>query len=297
MPEITRISRSVPPARWPCFGPWQTVALLGWGTWSRVYRARPTAAPAHGPADYAVKVAQAEGAAEQEWARQLLIREAHLGRKISHPNLTCVLASGLSASPSYLVMPFIQGATVESALSQTGRLAIPRALRIIRQCAAAAAELHRHDWLHGDIKPSNIWLGNDGHAVLLDLGLARRPGEPEERQPRLLAGTPDYLAPEMFSSVLEVGPSADIYSLGGALYRMLTGRPPFVCATGKELVEAHLHQAPPDPRRFQPCVSPALARLMLQMLAKEPDDRPTPEALIRELVELEIATFEQRFVA
>ncbi len=297
MPEITRISRSTPPVRWPCFGSWQTVALLGRGTWSLVYRARPCDSPAGRPADYALKVARAEGPTEQEWARQLLIREAHIGRKLSHPNLTCVLACRTSQDPCYVVMPLIPGATVQAALDRYRRLAIPQAVRVIRQCAAAAAELHRHDWLHGDIKPSNIWLGIDGHAVLLDLGLARRPGVPEERQPRLLAGTPDYLAPEMFSSVLDVGPHADLYSLGGTLYHLLTGRPPFVCATARELVEAHLHHVPADPRRFNPCIPPALARLVAQMLAKAPADRPSCETLIGELVTIEIATFDQRFVA
>jgi eukaryotic-like serine/threonine-protein kinase len=216
---------------------------------------------------------------------------------VSHPHLACILASHLTQAPYYVVMPYMAGCTVESAIRRTVILPIPYALWIVRQCAAAASALHRHGWLHGDIKPSNIHVARDGHVTLLDLGLARRAGSADRADHQPLAGTLAYMAPEALGSVVEIGPGSDVYSLGATLYRMLTSRPPFVCDTAAELADAHLQLAPPDPRRFNPRLSAAVVHLILRMLAKQPAQRPAIDALIRESVALEIATFDQRTVA
>lgn len=297
MPGISRISRSALSDDLPRYGNWQTVSLLGQGRWARVYRARPREAPDSAPADYAVKVAEPEDPSDRTLARQMLIRETQVGRAVSHPHLTCILASHLNQPPYYLVMPYMAGESVQSVVRRSGTLPVPCALRIARQCAAAADALHRHGWLHGDIKPGNIHVADDGHVTLLDLGLARQTGSANQPERRPLAGTLAYLAPETFGSVTEAGPASDVYSLGATLYRMLAPRLPFVFDTAAEVAEAHQQLTPPDPRRFNPRLDPAVVQLVLRMLAKPPGQRPRVDALISQLVALEIATFAQRFAA
>lgn len=295
MPAISRKSSAARAARWPRFGSWQTVSVLGQGRWSRVYRARPCTAADDAPADYAVKVAEPSGVGQGP-ARQLLAKEVLLGRAVSHRHLTCILASQLHREPYYLVMPYLEGSSLESLL-EADPLEVPVALWIARQTLEALCALHQHGWLHGDVKPSNVFVSREGHVTLLDLGLARRAspsGEPE-RQP--LSGTLDYLPPEAFSAMMDTGTGSDVYSLGVTLYRMLTSRLPFQAPDVAGLAEAHLHWQPPDPREFNPRLSHAVARLPLKMMAKQPRQRPDAEELISELIALEIDFFDHRSAA
>ena len=297
MPEISRCPSIARDASLPCVGNWQTVSILGRGRWSRVYRARPRDASPDAPADYAIKLADPADPADDDTARELLLREAILGRAVSHPHLICILSSHLNVAPYYLVMPYLEGSTLETLMEPSGPLPTPLALWIIRQAAEASRTLHSHGWLHGDVKPSNLFVTSDGHVTLLDLGLARRIGSPEPRDSWSLGGTLAYLPPEAFSSVIELGPPADVYALGVTLYQMLTARLPFEAEQPSELAEAHLHQVPEDPRQFNSRLSREVAQLVANLLAKQPDRRPVIEQLIKDLIQLEIATFDQRFAA
>ncbi len=296
MPEPTRTSSTARAASMPHVGNWQFVSLLGQGRWSEVYRARPREAAADAPADYAIKLAAPIDGEQLDTARRLLMREALLAQSVSHEHVISVLSSRLNQAPYYLVMPYLEGNTLEQLLRRHDMIAVPLALWIARQTAEAVAALHRHGWLHGDIKPSNLFIADEGHVVLLDLGLARSFAE-GQISPWPLAGTLAYLAPEAYTSVVDLQPASDVYALGVTLYRMLTGRLPFEVRQAAELAEAHLHDVPPDPRRFHPRLAVPVARLVLAMLAKQPHRRPGTEALVRELNRLEILTFPRRNAA
>ena len=155
--------------------------------------------------------------------------------------------------------------------------------------------MHASGWRHGDIKPSNLFLSPGGHVTLLDLGFAEpnRPGG--SVLDRCVLGTCNYIAPEMITSTLAADIRSDIYSLGVVLFEMLAGRLPFEGDTLPALVAQHKQCRPPELRRLVPHLPAGVARLVRQMLGKEPLRRPqTPRELVERLARLEIEAFTER---
>jgi eukaryotic-like serine/threonine-protein kinase len=149
-------------------------------------------------------------------------------------------------------------------------------------------------WMHGDIKPSNIFFSPQGHVTLLDLGLARRLTGDATR-PAAIQGTPWYLAPEYFGNLHAADIRSDIYSLGAVVFHLLTGRPPVTGETWGQIAIAHKHSAIPKLRSLVPQLSSGAIGLIRQMLANDPLRRPqTPRDLVAELVRLEIDSFSER---
>ncbi len=277
----------------PQVGTWQLVARVGHGQWAGVYRARPVNAPIERAAAYAVKVLH-ENRRHDPIAVEMLAREAQVGRETSHPHLIAILESQLKRTPQFLVMPWLEGATLQAYLAARRSLDPPAVLWIARQTAEALGALDQAGWMHGDIKPSNIFLSSRGHVTLLDLGFARRRDETAE-SPRALAGTGYYLAPEHVSSVYRPDIRSDIYSLGVVLYQLLAGRLPLEGETLEQIAQAHKQTAPLNLRRVAPHVPSRVAELVHGMLAKDPLRRPqSPAELVAELVRLEVETFSER---
>jgi serine/threonine-protein kinase len=193
-----------------------------------------------------------------------------------------------------VVMPRLSGASVESALAAWGPFSVPHALWIARQVAAGLAALHEAGWIHADVKPGNIHVTVEGHATLLDLGLALRLDSEECGFHHTLRGSPTYTSPEMISAATTLDAKCDIYSLGITLYEMLTGRPPFVETEPGPLMLAHLQRAVPNARKRIPTLHHKIGPLLLDMLAKEPLRRPTTRELLQRLVDLEIETLAER---
>jgi serine/threonine-protein kinase len=269
--------------------------LAGEGTWSQVFRARPLGCPDDQPAAYVVKLLHPRWANDPR-AIELLRREALVGRNISHPHVVSVLEAGVAQAPYYLVMPWLEGATLQERLDRGWKPDLPEALWIARQAAEGLQALDRGGWMHGDVKPSNLMISPEGHLTLLDLGFARRQEESGSAVERL-AGTFHYMAPEWITSAFRADIRSDIYSLGAVLYQVFTGRVPFHSGSLAELATHHLTSRLVDPRRLAPHLPTGVARLVCQMLAKAPWRRPqTPRALIRQLVALEITTFDLRAI-
>ena len=245
------------------------------------------------PAAYAVKMLH-ENRQHDPVAIEMLAREAQAGRQVSHPHLIAILESQLKRPPQFLVMPWLEGATLQAYTAARRLLDPPAVLWIARQTAEALDALDQAGWMHGDIKPSNIFLSPQGHATLLDLGFARHRDETAEG-PRAIAGTGYYLAPEHVSSVYRPDIRSDIYSLGIVLYQLLAGRLPLEGETFEQMAVAHKQTAPLNLRRMAPHVPPRVAELVHRMLAKDPLRRPqSPAELVAELVRLEIETFSER---
>ncbi len=245
------------------------------------------------PAAYAVKLLR-EPWTHQPAAIDLLRREAFVGRRISHSHVVPVLEAHIQDPPYYLVMPWLEGQSL-ARLLQSGPLELPTALWYARQAAEGLGALHAGGWMHADVKPANVFVSPEGHVTLLDLGFARRPDETGSIVDRCFAGTPLYIAPEMIVSSLRTDIRSDIYSLGATLFEMLVGRPPFSGPTLAELALQHRQAEPPAMRQLLPEVSRGAARLVREMLAKEPLRRPqTPQELIDRLVGLEVETFSER---
>lgn len=295
LPIEARVTR-VAETSWPLgqVGSWLLVRLAAQGTLAEVYQARPVTAPVDQAPAYALKLLREEWR-EDPRAVALLHREALVGRTVCHPHVVSILATGLTRPPHYLVMPWLEGATLETRLAAGRRFDLPVALWIARQVAEGLEGLHLAGWMHGDVKPANIHLSPQGHVTLLDLGFARRSGDADAAADRCVMGTCAYLAPEQVTVGLSPDIRSDLYSLGVVMFELLAGRRPFLADTMAELIAAHKEMPPPDLGLLTPRVPGGIARLVLAMLSKDPVRRPqTPRILIDQLAAWEIATFADR---
>jgi serine/threonine protein kinase len=220
----------------------------------------------------------------------LLRREAKVGRIVAHPHVIPILSAHLSEPPYFVVMPRLAGQTLAARLTSEP-LAAASSLWIARQTAEALDALHRHGFLHGDVKPANIFLAPNGHVTLLDLGFARHVDETAAAADRLVLGTVNYLAPELLTSALRADERTDVFSLGVVLFEMLTGKPPLVAHDLAALLQMQNEYRPPNLRAVRPDLPATLSHLVRQMLFKEPLRRPGSMAEIAEhLSRLEIET-------
>lgn len=269
---------------------WQLGELAGEGSLSSVFRARPADASPDSPAAYALKMLKPEWEDDPRAVR-LLAREAQVGRSISHPHLISVLDTGLLHKPRFVVMPWLEGRTLQADIDARRHPNLTTALWIARQVAEALRALHEHGWIHGDVKPGNIFLSSEGHATLVDLGFARCGDEVGSAVEREVTGTCTHLAPEWITSAYRADIRSDVYSLGVVLYELLSGVRPFSGGTLAELATQHKQAAVPDLASLVPDLPPEVARLVRRMLAKDPLRRPqTPQELAEDLARLEIAS-------
>jgi len=279
---------------------WEPVQLTGEGALARVYRARPEGSAGHRSAAYALKILRPEWEDDPR-AVALMRREAIVGKAVSHPHLISVLAAGVASPPYYVVMPWLTGTTLARLAVRRKAPPLAMVFWIARQVGEALEGLHAAGWMHGDVKPSNIFVAPEGHVTLLDLGFARRVpacgcDRPDPGVTRWLTGTYQYIAPEVLTAGLRVDVRSDIYSLGAVLYEMLAGRVPFKGRDAGELARQHRGARVPDLRRLAPDVPAEAAALVGAMLAKEPLRRPqTPRELVERLAAMEIATFSRRW--
>lgn len=298
----TATARAAPAAHAPVVEGWTLLQPLGDGRWSRVFRARPARRNADQPGDYAVKLLRPEYAGSQECVA-MLRREAVLGRKISHAHVAAVLGSHVQSPPYFLILPYLEGATLDAAIGAGAATAsdvadvCPRglhyahALWLARQTAQALAAVHESGWLHGDVKPANLHVAPSGHVTLLDLGLAQSLDVNDSPRDRTFAGSISYAAPETFCPALARTSASDVYSLGVVLFESLTGRRPFEHEDAECVAAAHLREAPPDLRSLAPQVPGRVARVVSRMLAKDPLRRPGIAECVALLAALEVETF------
>jgi serine/threonine-protein kinase len=227
-------------------------------------------------------------------AAALLRREAKVGREVTHPHVVPILAAHLDSAPYFVVMPRLVGQTLAEELA-AGPLPAGIAVWIGRQAAQALGAMHDSGYLHGDVKPANLFIAPNGHVTLIDLGFARRLNESGSAVNRLVLGTINYLAPELLMSAVRAGAHSDIFSLGVVFFEMLTGRVPLVARNLADLLQMHNEYRPPNLRAICPDVPAALAALVRQMLFREPLRRPqSMSEVVDRLVRLEIETLADR---
>jgi Flp pilus assembly protein TadD len=192
---------------------------------------------------------------------------------------------------SYVVMELLEGRTLTRAIRDRGRIAPERAVFIAAQVADALEASHRAGVVHRDLKPDNVFLirrmGTDDYVKVLDFGVARlRPGlggagSVQATQTGMIIGTPAYMSPEQCKGEKAM-PAADVYALGVILFQMLTGQLPFDGATAPMMLVAHMMTEPPRVHALAPDVPAALSMLVAQALAKQPEDRPSSMAALRD---------------
>jgi len=242
--------------------------LLGLGTTGQVYLA-------HAPDGrrVALKIPRSEVHRDPALAERFA-REVRLSLGLSHPNLVKGIAGKPYGKEAFLALEYFDEGTLEDRL-QKGPLDRERALSILRQIAGALSHLHRLGIVHQDVKPANIFLRGPV-AKLGDFGVAKTR---EDRNPLERAGSPFYMAPELFQGA-EATPASDAYSFGVLAYELLSGKRPFYGESFEEVLAAHLTRTPPllrDP-------NPRLAKAVQGLLEKDPQKRASVDDFLRALV-------------
>jgi serine/threonine protein kinase len=253
-------------------GPYVLADVVGTGSMGAVYKALGRAD--HKP--YAVKVLPARG----PWNVRQARRRLQQFPQESHPAVVPWLDVGTSAGLHYLVWPFAEGETYAAVLARDGLLMPTRAALIGMQIAQALQWCEKHRVWHGAIKPSNIMLGPDGQAELLDFGVGVLLAGAEEEsmvetlvESSMLASLVDCTAPECVTDPTKRSVRGDQYSLGCTLYFGLTGRYPFPDGTTTEKMLAHQRQEPTPVTELNPNVPNALAAVVDRLLQKSPEAR------------------------
>ena len=222
--------------------------------------------------------------------RARFVREAKAVAAISHPNVVQVFATGTFDGRPYIAMEFLDGTDLGSSIEEHGHWSSLQAARAVLDAAQGLRAAAEAGLIHRDVKPANLVLVHDGTVKVTDFGLAK-PIDPGD-QPALTAlgvvvGTPDYIAPEQAKGD-KIDHRVDIYALGGTLYYLLTGMPPFRTGRAAEdkylkVVARHIKNPAPDPRVRVSTIDRQLSRLGRRMMAKKPDERPDYEVLVEQL--------------
>jgi serine/threonine protein kinase len=207
-------------------------------------------------------------------------RETDAAASLEHPNIMPVHEYGEQNGLAYLVMPYISDGTLRDEMEREGQLAFPKIVSYLEQLAAALDFAHERMVIHRDVKPANILKTPEGRLLLTDFGLVKIvAGQGTHLQQMRLTGagapvgTPDYMSPEQVMGGDRVDGRADLYSLGVILYQMVTGTTPFQGELPMQVAAQHLQMPPPSPRHFRPDLPVGAEQVMLQALAKRPDDR------------------------
>ena len=243
------------------FAGYQIESVVGRGGMGVVYRATDLSLAR----PVALKLVAPE-LAEDDLFRRRFLREPRLAASLDHPNVVPIYEAGEHDGQLYLAMRFVDGSDMRTLLRREGGLPAERALDILAQVAGALDAAHRRGLVHRDVKPANVLVDEDGHAYLTDFGVTKQLGG-NTTETGQIVGTLDYVAPEQIRGE-DVDARADGYALACVLYECLAGAPPFHRATEAETLWAHM-QEPPPPLPGHP----ALDRVMVKALAKDPGDR------------------------
>jgi hypothetical protein len=260
----------------------QVESLGGSGGMSSVYRAKDSLTGAA----VALKVLAVRDGPDVE----RFTREARLLAELSHPGIVAYVAHGrTTAGDYYLAMEWLDGETLSMRLRRAP-LSVRETVKLVRSVADALAVAHARGVVHRDLKPSNLFLmGRSLEGVkVLDFGVARLEHAALDRtRTGTILGTPGYMAPEQARGDREVGPEADVFSLGCVLFECLTGRAPFSGERVMAVLAKILVEEAPRVAELRPEVPPELDALVARMLTKAPRDRPEDaRALVTELAKI-----------
>ncbi|MBC9729748.1 Stk1 family PASTA domain-containing Ser/Thr kinase [Streptomyces sp. TRM68367] len=219
----------------------------------------------------ALKVMHPSLAADGSFVERF-IREAKSVARLAHPNVVQVFDQGTDGSYVYLAMEYVAGCTLRDVLRERGALQPRAALDILEPVLAALGAAHRAGFVHRDMKPENVLIGDDGRVKVADFGLVRAVDTVTNTSGAVL-GTVAYLAPEQIEHGI-ADPRADVYACGVALYEMLTGEKPHDGDSPAVVLYKHLHEDVPPPSAAVPGLAYELDELVASATARTADIRP-----------------------
>jgi serine/threonine protein kinase len=272
-------------------GRYKLVAQLGVGAMGQVFWAENMTTGV----DVAVKLLKADLIANKEF-RQRFQKEAEAVGSISHQNVARFLDL-IIGDPTFLVMEYVRGPTLQQLIEQQQRLPYDRAVRIaVRLCWGLEAA-HARGIVHRDLKPANVILAYDPEVgeqpKIIDFGLAKLAAATDATQltrTGQIVGTPAYMAPEQIEGK-PIDVRADVYALGCVLYALIAGRSPFAAEDEVQILYAQIHKAPPKLGELVRDIPPKLEEVLARALAKKPEDR---YADTRELAQALEKAYERR---
>ena len=266
------------------FGAYEILDDLGAGGMSRIYRARD----ARLGRDVALKVLK-DSLVRDPAVVERFVREARAASALNHPNIVTIFDAGEFEGQQFIVMEMVKGKTLRSIILEEHQSldALPG---ITIQIARALAAAHAAGIVHRDIKPENVMVRDDGYVKVVDFGVARLlPAALDADSPASMQtmvgtvlGTPRYMSPEHVGGE-SVGSASDIFSLGVVLYEWVTSQHPFPAETIVKMLFAIMSQSVVAPSHLNPAVPARLEALILEMLAKDPTERPTAGDIIDRL--------------
>ncbi|KQX80836.1 serine/threonine-protein kinase [Streptomyces sp. Root1310] len=257
---------------------------LGSGGMGVVHLARSTSGM-----KVAVKVVHAQFARDPEF-RGRFRQEVAAARRVSGAFTAPVVDADPEAERPWMATLFIPGSTLAEQVKEHGPMRSGELRRLMAGLAEALRDIHRVGVVHRDLKPSNVLLAEDGPKVI-DFGISRPKDSELRTETGKLIGTPPFMAPEQFRRPREVGPAADIFALGSVMVHAATGRGPFDSDSPYVVAYQVVHDEPDLTG-----VPGNLAPLVVRCLAKEPEDRPTPDELMRELRSVAASYDTQAFI-
>ncbi len=260
---------SIPEPESRRIGPFLIEEEIGVGGMGVVYRAKYE----KNGRTVAVKILSPEFS-DHDGVNKRFVRETDILKKLQHPNIIKYFGAGSSRMQKFYAMELVEGGALDSILKQKGKLEWEVVVEYGLQIAKALEYAHNAGIVHRDLKPGNLLIGKDGTLKLSDFGIARDTQATALTQAGKTVGTMNYMAPEQISGKHQITRKTDIYAMGCVMFQMLTGEVPFSGANQAEVLFKHLDEEPPSVRDFNQTIPLWLARLIDEMLAKNPEDRP-----------------------
>ncbi|MDF3300053.1 serine/threonine-protein kinase [Streptomyces tropicalis] len=216
------------------------------------------------------------------------LREAQLLARIGHPAIPAVHDVGTHSGHAYMIMQLIHGTTLLQFMEDEGRPSGTRIVQFAVQICEALSAAHREAVVHRDLKPENLMIDADDKIWLLDFGVAASlaPSDPRLTSIGMASpGTAQYASPEQHLGQYEITGASDLYSLGCVLHELIAGEPLFIGTTARSVGAHHIQTDPTPLRELRPGTPAALERLVLALLAKQPEERPASATDVKAALE------------
>jgi serine/threonine-protein kinase len=265
---------------------------IGSGAMGTVYRAKFHKDGKVGPV--ALKIVSL-GLLGNEGAMARFEREANILKQLKHPHIVRLIASGTYRKTPFIAMEFVDGEALDRVLSRRGRLAWEEVVTYGKQLCEALQYAHEKGIIHRDLKPSNLMITRDGVLKLTDFGIAKDTDVTALTGQNSTIGTAAYMSPEQCKGDKNLTNKSDLYSLGIVFYELITGRKPFYAETTVDMFLKHVNERPPRIGKQVNELPVKLEALVLQLMEKDKEDRPTDAAWVgRMLTEIEEDTIARK---
>ena len=251
-------------------GHYKLIKKLGEGGMGAVYLAEDTAMLRK----VALKILPRKHSGDSAYLARFK-REAQATAKLSHVNIVAAYYAGEDLGHHYYTMEYCEGGSLFALLQMQKIVDCAVALNIVIQVARGLKHAHDNGFIHRDIKPDNIFLTTNGVAKILDLGLSKDITDAEQSfntETGVFMGTPHYMSPEQTRGSKDIDGRADIYSLGGTFYHLITGTTPFQGSVAS-LLHKNVNEQSPNPQDIVPSIPTGVAQVIMKMLKKDPADR------------------------